>query len=386
MKNIVILGSSGSIGQNALWVIDQYPEELKIFGLAVGSNIAALKSQILKYRPTAVCVADEKSAASFGDEARRLGVTLVRGQDGLETLASHSEADIILNAVVGFAGLRSTLAAARSGKRIALANKESMVAGGELVNKAVASGRAELIPVDSEHSAIFQCLAAGQKEDVRRLILTSSGGPFHKLPADRFDEITIEQALNHPTWKMGRKITIDSATLMNKGLEIIEAVYLFGMPHEKVDVIIHPQSIIHSLVEYIDGSIVAQLSRPDMRLPIEYAFFYPERRKMSVGDIDFNKIKALEFEPPDESKFKSLTLARRALAMGGTAPAVFNAANEAAVEAFLSGRIRFPEIFDAVENALMTVSAIACDSIENVSLADKNSRDATRKFILSRGV
>ncbi len=386
MKNFVILGSSGSIGRNALWVVDQYPEELNIYGLAVGANVGTLIDQIGRYHPSVVCIADDNAARNFKPEAKRLGVRLFSGQDGLEALVSEPDVDIVLNAVVGFAGLRSTLAAAKAGKRIALANKESMVAGGELVNRTLREGGGELIPVDSEHSAIFQCLMAGRKEDIKRLILTSSGGPFRTYPAEKFSEITIEQALKHPTWNMGRKITIDSATLMNKGLEIIEAVYLFDMQLDRIDVVIHPQSIIHSMVEYIDGSIIAHLSTPDMRLPIEYALFYPERRRISVADLDFATRLALDFEPPDESKFKSLRLTRAALKLGGTAPAIFNAANEAAVEAFLDGRLLFPEIFGAVEGALGHAEFCEGDNMESITRADKYGRDAVRRFVLERSV
>jgi 1-deoxy-D-xylulose-5-phosphate reductoisomerase len=386
LKNLVILGSSGSIGQNALWVVDQYPEELKICGLAVSSNLDLLRRQIEEYRPRVVCIADEAAAAKFRHESSVLGVEVVSGRSGLEHLAALDEADIVLNAVVGFAGLRSTLAAARAGKRIALANKESMVAGGELVGRALTVGGGELIPVDSEHSAIFQCLASGRKEDIRRLILTSSGGPFREYPRGKFDTITVEQALKHPTWTMGRKVTIDSATLMNKGLEIIEAAYLFDIPPERIDVVIHPQSVVHSMVEYVDGSIVAQLSRPDMRLPIEFALFYPRRVSLSVGDLDFSSRLMMDFEPPDEDKFQSLRLARKALAAGGTAPAVFNAANEVAVESFLTGRIRFTDIFMLVEDALARVPAEDAGSIARIEEADKKCRNAAREFVLSRSV
>jgi len=367
-------------------VVDQYPEEFNIFGLAVGSNLQALSAQIKKYHPSVVCAADDNAKAEFAPEAKRLGVTLLSGQAGLEALASDSDVDIVLNAVVGFAGLRSTLAAARAGKRIALANKESMVAGGELVNRTLRGGPGELIPVDSEHSAIFQCLIAGRKSDVKRLVLTSSGGPFRSLPPEKLNEVTVEQALKHPTWNMGRKITVDSATLMNKGLEIIEAVYLFGMEAERIDVVIHPQSIVHSMVEYTDGSIIAQLSKPDMRLPIEYALFYPERRSISIANLDFGSKFSLDFEPPDETKFKSLNLARQALRSGGAAPAIFNAANEVAVEAFLSRKLRFVDIFNAVENALNRAPFIEGDNIESITQADINGRESVRQFVLAQSV
>jgi 1-deoxy-D-xylulose-5-phosphate reductoisomerase len=386
LKNLVILGSSGSIGQNALWVANRFPEELKIFGLSVHSNTALLGEQIKLYRPKVVCVSDETVAAAFKAEAKALGVELLAGETGLENLAAHQDADIILNAVVGFAGLKSTLAAARAGKRIALANKESMVAGGELVNKMVSEGKAEIIPVDSEHSAIFQCLKSGQAGDVRRLILTSSGGPFRQYPLESFSSITVEQALKHPTWNMGRKITIDSATLMNKGLEIIEAAYLFGLGSDKIDVVIHPQSIVHSMVEYIDGSVIAQLSRPDMRLPIEYALFYPERRPFESASLDFDNPIALEFGPPDLSRFPSLNLARLALKTGGTAPAVFNAANEVAVEAFLDHRIAFTDIFRAVDFALNKAVISSLSSLDSIIDADNTGRDLAGQFVSTKSI
>ncbi|UCE67109.1 MAG: 1-deoxy-D-xylulose-5-phosphate reductoisomerase [Candidatus Zixiibacteriota bacterium] len=380
MKNIVVLGSSGSIGKNALWVISRFPEEFNVFGLSVHRDTRTLLSQIKEYRPRAVCV-------SYKDRAEALGsplpedTELFAGPNGLEDLASHPDVDIVLNAVSGFAGLRPTLAAARAGKRVALANKESMVAGGELVNKTVAEYGAEIIPVDSEHSAIFQCLKAGNNKEVRRLILTSSGGPFREFPKEKMSEITVEQALNHPTWKMGKKITIDSATMMNKGLEVIEAVFLFSLPPEKVDVVIHPQSFVHSMVEFIDGSIIAQLSKPDMCLPVQYALFYPQRREMNRADLDFTDRFSLEFEPPDNVKFPGVELAREALKRGGTAPVVFNASNEAAVDAFLNRKIKFTDIFHIVEKTMNKSGSIDVDSIESIMEADKNGRKIAEEII-----
>lgn len=365
---------------------DRFPEELNVFGLSVHSNTAILGEQIKRYRPRIVCVADQAAAEAFSPEAKALGVDLLAGETGLETLAGHRDADIILNAVVGFAGLRSTLAAARAGKRIALANKESMVAGGVLVNETARSGNAEIIPVDSEHSAIFQCLKSGRLEDIRRLVLTASGGPFRKFPLESFASITPGQALKHPTWNMGKKITIDSATLMNKGLEIIEAVYLFGLPPDKIDVVIHPQSIVHSMVEYIDGAIVAQLSRPDMRLPIEYALFYPERRTIGIADLDFNAPFTLDFQPPDDIRFPSLGLARKALKMGGVAPAIFNAANEIAVQAFLEHRITFPDIFLTVDYSLKNARIFDPDSLDSIVSADRMGRDLAWQFVRGKSV
>lgn len=379
MNNLAILGSSGSIGKNALWVAERFPEELNIFALSVYTDIAALADQVERYKPKIVCIADREAAAGFKPRANDTKIFI--GDEGLERIASHPDVDIVINAVSGFAGLRSTIAAAKAGKRIALANKESMVAGGDLVNATAKANNAEIIPVDSEHSAIFQCLKAGRKPDVKRLILTSSGGPFRTLPKEKFAEITVDQALAHPTWNMGKKITIDSATLMNKGLEIIEAVYLFGLKPEQVDVVIHPQSIVHSMVEFIDGSIIAQMSRPDMRLPIQYALFYPERQKMSAADLGFDKKFALDFEPPDEDRFPSLRLAREALNKGETAPAIYNAANEVAVESFLGGKIGFTDISEIVGQALNKTEISKPDNIDSIIQADNKGREVALKYI-----
>lgn len=379
MKNLAILGSSGSIGKNALWVAERFPEELNVFALSVNTDTATLADQIERYKPKIVCIADRESAADFKPGAN--DTELIVGEEGLERIAAHPDVDIIVNAVSGFAGLRFTLAAAKAGKRIALANKESMVAGGDLVNATAKANNAEIIPVDSEHSAIFQCLKAGRASEVRRLILTSSGGPFRSLPKEKFAGITVEQALAHPTWNMGKKITIDSATLMNKGLEIIEAVYLFGLKPEQVDVVIHPQSIVHSMVEFIDGSIIAQMSRPDMRLPIQYALFYPERQKMREADLSFDKKFALDFEPPDEDRFPSLRLARKALNKGETAPAIYNAANEVAVKSFLGGEIRFTDISEIVRYALNKTEISIPENIDSIIQADNNGREEALKYI-----
>ncbi len=381
MKNIAILGSSGSIGKNALWVVGRFPEEFRITGLSVHSDIETLAEQIEKFNPRIVCISDREAASRFLSRGVNESIDVYSEADGLENLASHPDVDIVVNAVVGFAGLRSTLAAARAGKRIALANKESMVAGGDLVNRIVKDHNAEIIPVDSEHSAIFQCLKTGRKSEVRKLILTSSGGPFRKLPQEEFHKITVEQALSHPTWKMGKKITIDSATLMNKALEVIEAVYLFDLQPDKIEVVIHPQSVIHSMVEFTDGSIIAQLSRPDMRLPIQYALFYPERRELNVADMTFDEKFTLDFEPPDEKRFPSLRLARLALEMGKTAPTVLNAANEVAVEAFLNRKIGFREIFEVVEHALMNTCIEDPGSIESIIKADKSGREIAFEYL-----
>jgi len=384
VKNIVVLGSSGSIGKNALWVISRFLEEFNVFGLSVHRNTGILLSQIKEYKPRAVCVSDEDKAQALKSSIPE-NTQLFAGPKGLEKLASHPDVDIVLNAVSGFAGLRLTLAAAKAGKRIALANKESMVAGGDLVNKTVEEYGAEIIPVDSEHSAIFQCLRAENSSEIRRLILTSSGGPFRNYPANKLPQITVEQALNHPTWKMGNKITIDSATMMNKGLEVIEAVYLFGLPPEKIDVVIHPQSIVHSMVEFIDGSVIAQLSKPDMCLPIQYALFYPQRREMDRANLDFSTGLNLEFEPPDDEKFPSVNLAREALRAGGTAPVIFNASNEVAVDAFLRRKTKFTDIFHIVEKTMNISRPVNVDSIESILEADNNGRKVAEEIINKMG-
>jgi len=359
-------------------VAERFPEELNIFALSVNTDIAALKSQAEKYKPSIICASGVAGGITSDIET-------VYGQEGLEYIASHPDVDIVVNAVSGFAGLRSTIAAAHAGKRIALANKESMVTGGELLNSLSQKHGFEIIPVDSEHSAIFQCLKSGSKPEVRNLILTSSGGPFRNLPPAKFAGITVEQALAHPTWNMGKKITVDSATLMNKGLELIEAVYMFGVKPDQIEIVIHPQSIVHSMVEFVDGSVIAQMSKPDMRLPIQYALFYPERRDLDIADLPFDNPVSLQFESPDQDKFPSLRMARQALAAGGTAPAAFNAADEVAVAAFLEKRIKFVDIFAVVDHVLNKFANLPADNIESIVEADKNSRAIASEFIAAKG-
>ena len=384
MKNIAILGSSGSIGKNALWVASRFPEELRVYALSVNTDIATLTSQIEECSPSVVCVADEKAAEQLKAEFPNPEFDILTGEDGLTQIAAHPDVDIVLNAVVGFAGLKSTLSAAKAGKRIALANKESMVAGGDLVNEYIKEYNAEIIPVDSEHSAIFQCLKSGRATDVKRIILTASGGPFREYPKDKFEDITVEQALDHPTWNMGRKITIDSATLMNKALEIIEAFYLFGVASKQIDVVVHPQSIVHSMVEFTDGATIAQLSKPDMRLPIQYALFYPERSFLDTANLDFTKQMKLDFFAPDYEKFPSLKLAYKALEIGGTAPAVLNAANEVAVELFLEKRIKFTDIFKIVRESIDKYSYQSSNSIESIIDADNFGRSIASNYIAKK--
>jgi 1-deoxy-D-xylulose-5-phosphate reductoisomerase len=343
MKRVAILGSTGSIGMQALDVVSRLPGQLEVVGLAAGRNVARLADQIRTFRPKIVSVRDEAAAA----ELRRLlpdGPELQVGEAGAAAVAALPEADFVLAAISGGAGLRSTAAAIEAGKPIGLANKESMVLAGELLMARAAERRVPILPVDSEHSAIFQSLCGHNKSEVRRLILTASGGPLRQVPAARLAEVTPEQALRHPNWSMGEKITVDSATLMNKGLEVIEARWLFGVEPKRIDIVVHPESIVHSMVEYHDGSVVAQLGISDMRGPIGYALGHPARFPLDLPPLDLVKAGKLTFEAPDPVRFPAYTLAYRALELGGTAPAVLSGADESAVAAFLTGRCRFTDI------------------------------------------
>ena len=352
-KRVVILGSTGSIGTSALKVARDIPERMQPVALAAHSNVESLAAQAREFGVRDVCIYDASKAA----ELQRLlpsGCRVYTGEEGLCRLATLAEADMVLVSIIGTAGLRPTLAAIEAGKDLAIASKEILVMAGEVVMQRAAEKGINVLPVDSEHNAIFQCLQGhrGGSEQVRRLILTASGGPFRTLPADQLEGVTLERALQHPTWKMGRKITIDSATLFNKGLEMIEARWLFGIPMERVDVIVHPQSIVHSLVEYRDGSILAQLSSSDMCFPIQYAVTWPDRIPNSLPQLDLARIASLHFEAPRVQDFPALSLARQAGITGGTMPAMFNAANEVAVQAFVEGRLSFPGIWRTVETVL----------------------------------
>jgi 1-deoxy-D-xylulose-5-phosphate reductoisomerase len=354
VKNVSILGATGSIGRSALSVIDAHPDRLRVVALSGGENAALLAEQILKYRPAVVGVASE---AALEELKRRLGPggptpALVAGAEGLVAAATHADANLVLCASAGTAGLEAVLAAIDGGKTVALANKEVLVMAGALMVDAARRRGVQLLPVDSEHNAIHQCLHGRARDEVRRLILTASGGPFRSLDRAALERVTPEDALRHPTWQMGRKITIDSATLMNKGLEVIEAHWLFGVAARQIEVVIHPQSIVHSLVELRDGSVIAQLGVTDMRLPIQYAFSYPERWDGTLAPLDVARLGALEFEPPDAGRFPCLRLAYQALEHGGAWPIVLNAANEVAVDAFLTGRLAFPGIPRTIESAL----------------------------------
>ncbi|NOZ77903.1 MAG: 1-deoxy-D-xylulose-5-phosphate reductoisomerase [Acidobacteria bacterium] len=344
MKHLAILGSTGSIGTSALSVVESFPGRFDAVALAAGHNVARLREQVRTFHPEVVSVADAGAAAALANEFPE--VRWVHGAEGLTQVACHPSADVVVGAVVGSAGLAPTLAAIRAGKDIALANKETLVVAGDLVIEAARKHGVRLLPVDSEHNAIHQALRVGPPDGVKRLILTASGGPFRTWSPERIRRATVEDALAHPTWKMGRKISIDSATMMNKALEIIEAHHLFEMPSERISVLIHPQSLVHSFVEYIDGTLIAQLSVNDMRFPILYALAYPDRLPTPFAPLDLASAPALQFEEPDPARFPALDLARAALDEGGEIPAVLNGANEAAVAAFLDRRLPFGAIVE----------------------------------------
>lgn len=342
-RRVAVLGSTGSIGTNALDVLAAHPEAFELVGLAARSNVDLLHEQVQKFRPRWTVVADDHAMARVRPDDW-CGTELLCGNDGLRFLAGHRDVEVVLVAIVGAAGLLGTLAAVEAGKTVALANKESLVMAGALVTARAAATGAKIIPVDSEHNAIFQLLQGGRHGDVERVVLTASGGPFRGWNKERLRGVSVEQALNHPTWKMGKKITIDSATLMNKALEVIEARWLFQLGPEQIGVVIHPESIVHSFVEFRDGSVLAQLSTPDMRLPIQYALTYPERWHGPARRLDWHGMRALHFENPDREAFPALQLGYEVVRRGGTCGAVLNAANEAAVERFLAGTFRFTDV------------------------------------------
>jgi 1-deoxy-D-xylulose-5-phosphate reductoisomerase len=362
-RHIALLGSTGSVGVNTLNVIRRHPNLYEVKFLTTYSKIDLLEEQIAEFAPKAVVVLDPEKAATL--RARLKGrVEVLTGEAALSKVAASDEVDTIVGALVGFAGLRPTIEAIKRGKRICIANKETLVVAGELLQPLAKRTGAEIIPIDSEHSAIAQCLVGEEPESIKRIILTASGGPFRTREKSTFETITLSEALKHPNWIMGQKITIDSATLMNKGLEIIEAKWLFDLPLEKIDVIVHPQSIVHSMVEFVDGSIKAQLGAPDMRLPIQYALEAPHRLPEEYDVLDLLSTKPLEFYPPDVEKFPALRLAREASMHGGVFPCVLNAANEIAVDAFLKGRIGFTDISRLVEEALDSESTASGDPLD----------------------
>lgn len=373
MKNLSILGSTGSIGVSTLDVVARNPDKFEVVGLAEGHNPVKLFEQIRQFKPKIVSVRD-KDAADKLKGLGRIDCKVVFGIEGACEVAGEPSADIVVSAIVGAAGLKPTWAAIEAGKDIALANKETLVAAGPLVMRHVKEKGVRLIPVDSEHSAVFQSLVGHNHRDVRRLILTASGGPFREYNAEQLKSVTLEQALRHPSWNMGAKITIDSATMMNKGLEVIEARYLFDMPADKIFVLVHPQSVVHSMVEYIDGAVMAQLAVPDMRGPIEYAIAYPGRIGSGTEFLDLAKIGTLTFKEPDLKLFRCLKLAYDAVKEGGSMPCVLNAANEVAVAAFLNKKINFSNIPEIVEEVMFSHKKVEFFSLEDVFAADKLAR------------
>jgi len=377
MKRLTLIGSTGSIGRNTLRVVEHLSHRFQIFALAANSAARQLAEQAAEFHPAVVAIGDAGRVDEFQQRCRELKVSIpeiVTGESGLRKITSAADVDIVVSAAVGAAGIQPTYTAVASGKTVALANKEAMVIAGELLRKTAASTGARIIPVDSEHSALDQCLRSGQRAEVRRLILTASGGPFRDTPHDRFSSITPEEALKHPTWKMGKRITVDSATLMNKGLEVIEARWLFDIPAEKIDIMVHPQSVMHSMVEFVDGSVVGQLGTADMRQPIQYALTYPERLSSPVPPLDWNLASRLDFMQPDRRKFPCISLAYRAIEAGGTAPAVLNAADEIAVEAFLNRKISFSDIPKLIAGTLEAHKPNKADRLETIIEADTWAR------------
>ena len=373
MKRVILLGSSGSIGESTCKVARALPEKMKIVGLAVAKSTDRLLEQAQEFGVRALAVSDAQAAENVKNRLPS-GAKFYSGPDGLTRMVEETQADMVLVAIVGTAGLAPALAALQSGKDLAVASKEILVLAGSAVMAEAKKKGKQILPVDSEHNAIFQCLHGANGKEVRKVILTASGGPFRQSSSQEMEKVTVAQALKHPTWSMGKKITIDSATMFNKGLEMIEAHWLFGLPMSRVDVVVHPQSIVHSMVEFIDGSVLAQLSVTDMCFPIQYAVTYPERMPSGLPPLDLAKLGSLSFEAPDEKRFPALRLAREAGEAGGTLPGVFNAANEVAVEAFLEGRISFPRIWGMVESVMQEHRTEKNPNLESIVAADQWAR------------
>ncbi len=381
MKNIVILGSTGSIGTNTLDIVDRCPGEFRVVGLTAGSNDEKLEAQVRKYKPASAALSNEAAAARLRTRCAGLPVEIFSGPEGVAQVARAAEASLVISAIVGGAGLLPTLAAIESGKHIALANKEPMVMAGQLMQEEARKYGVRIFPVDSEHSAIFQSLEGHRHEDVRRLILTASGGPLWEFTREALPDVTPERALQHPNWKMGAKITIDSATMMNKGLEVVEARWLFDIPETRIHVLVHRESIIHSLVEYEDRSVIAQLGLPDMRTPISYAMRYPERMPLDLPSLDLVAVGTLTFFQPDHSRFPCLRLGYDSLRIGGTMPAVMNAANEIAVEAYLQEGIRFTDIPEIIRSTMDAHQVQPVESIEDALEADRWAREKAESLV-----
>lgn len=379
MKTIAILGSTGSIGTQTLEVV-RANRDINVTALAAGSNIKLLEAQIREFSPKIVCVWQQEKAEELKQSIKDLSIKIVTGMDGLIETATEPEAEIVVTAVVGMIGIRPTIAAMEAGKDIALANKETLVTAGHIIMPLAAEKKVKILPVDSEHSAIFQALNGENRKEISRILLTASGGPFRGRTKEEMKNVQPEDALKHPNWTMGRKITIDSATMVNKGLEVMEAKWLFGVKAEQIEVVVQPQSVIHSMVEFLDGGIIAQLGTPDMKLPIQYALYYPERRHLAGKRLDFAALKQLTFEAPDMENFRGLKLAYQAMKRGGNQPTVFNAANELAVSRFLNRSVSFLEIPEIIEASMQHITKIENPNVEEILATEQ----ATYDFIESR--
>jgi len=384
MDNIAILGSTGSIGRTTLEIVEKLNHKFRVAGLAAGRNLEVFLSQVEKFRPKIVSLDRREEAEELKQKIRGSSVRVVFGQEGAEEVARFEDNDIVVSAITGIKGLRPTLAAVKSSKKVALANKESMVAAGPLIQNEVRKSEAQIIPVDSEHSGVFQCLAKEKEENVKKVILTASGGPFFRTSIQEMKNKTLEEALAHPRWKMGKKVTIDSATLMNKGLELMEARWLFDLEPQQLGILIHPQSIVHSLVELRDGSVLAQLSPTDMKIPIQYALTYPQRENSVLPPLDLSQIRVLEFYDVDEEKFPLIKLAYQALEEGESIPCALNAANEVVVEAFLKGEIRFYDISVLVRKAVENHQKRKVEELEDILEVDRETREQTLNLIKQR--
>jgi 1-deoxy-D-xylulose-5-phosphate reductoisomerase len=382
MKSIAILGSTGSVGVTTLDVVSRFPERFRVVAMAAGKNLEVLVDQVKRFRPELVSVATAELARDLKNRLAGEKVDIMYGTEGAIAVATHRDAQFVMSAIVGAAGLRPTLAAAKAGKDVGFANKETLVIAGEVMTRAVRDAGVNLLPVDSEHNAIFQCLDGRQRANVKRIVLTASGGPFLKLPMERFAAVTIAEALKHPTWRMGAKITIDSASLMNKGLEVIEARWLFDLPAEQISVVIHPQSVVHSMVEMIDGSVIAEMAIPDMAIPVAYALAYPERLPLAhLKPLSLAECGALTFEQPDLNRFPCLRLAFEALDAAGTMPCALNAANEVMVAAFLAGEAQFLEIARNIETVMSRHSNQPAQTLEDLIETDGWARAQARELL-----
>lgn len=380
-RQIAILGSTGSIGTQALQVIEEHSDKYEVYALTANNNVDLLIAQARKFVPDVVVVANEAHYATLRDELADLPIKVYAGADALADVATAEPIDMVLASMVGYAGLRPTMNAIRAGKAIALANKETLVVAGELVTQLAVENRVPILPVDSEHSAIFQCLAGEMNNPIEKLLLTASGGPFRTWSMEQLQHATREQALKHPNWDMGAKITIDSASMMNKGFEVIEAKWLFDVAPSQIEVVVHPQSVVHSMVQFADGSVKAQLGTPDMRLPIQYAFSYPQRLPLSTERLDFSTLSSLTFEQPDSVRFRNLALSFEALERGGNMPCILNAANEVCVAAFLKERVGFLQMSDVIERTMQKVDFITTPTYEDYVATDAIARRVAEEFI-----